>query len=87
VVRALAGRMDAWVDAMPAMPYAWREAGSVSDYRMRLTPEEAVELIQRLDELGVARRHDETTPADPSARRVMFQFQVLPDPRSVLDDD
>lgn len=87
VVRALAGRMDAWVDAMPAMPRQWREAGSVSDYRMRLTPEQAVELIDRLHELGVERRHDDATPSDPAARRVIFQFQVLPDLRSVLDDE
>ena len=86
VVRALAGRMEAWVDALPAMPREWREAGNISDYRMQLTPAQAVDLIERLDELGLEGRQDEGTPNAPGARRVVFQFQVLPDPRSVLDD-
>lgn len=87
VVRAMAARMEGWVDALPPVPREWREAGNISDYRMELTPAQARNLIDRLDELGVERRHDEGAPSPPGARRVAFQFQVLPDPRSVLDDE
>jgi DNA-binding transcriptional ArsR family regulator len=87
VVRAAAARMEAWVDAMPGLPSEWRDAGNISDYRMQLTPQQAVALIEELDRMGVARRADDSTPAEPGARRVNFQFQVLPDPRSVLDDE
>jgi predicted ArsR family transcriptional regulator len=87
VVHGAARRMEAWVDAMPGLPRAWRDAGNISDYRMQLTPEQAVALIEELDRMGVARRADDSTPAEPGARRVNFQFQVLPDPRSVLDDE
>jgi DNA-binding transcriptional ArsR family regulator len=84
VVRALSARMDAWVDALPTMSRSWREASNVSDYRMMLTPEDATELIEQLDTIGAAGRH-ETPSQDPRARRVVFQFQVLPDPRGVDD--
>ena len=87
VVRGAATRMEAWVDAMPGLPREWRDAGNISDYRMQLTPEQAVALIEQLDRIGVAGRADDTVPAEPGARRVNFQFQVLPDPRNVLADE
>ena len=86
VVRAMTSRMDAWVDASPTLPDAWRGAGTISDYRMMLTPEQARALVERLDEIGREGRTDDDDAVDARARRVAFQFQVLPDPRHILDE-
>ena len=86
VVRAVNARMQAWVDASPTLPDAWRGAGTISDYRMMLTPEQARALVERLDEIGLEGRTDDDAALDPQARRVAFQFQVLPDARHILDD-
>ena len=81
-----ASRMEAWVDALPTVPRVWRDAANMSDYRMRLTPAEAVALVEQLEAIGLARRDDDATePPDPAARRVSFQFQVLPDPGDVAE--
>jgi DNA-binding transcriptional ArsR family regulator len=86
VVRAYAGRMEAWVNALPTVPRVWRDAANMSDYRMRLTPAEAVALVEELEAIGLARRDDDATQRpDPAARRVSFQFQVLPDPGDVAE--
>jgi DNA-binding transcriptional ArsR family regulator len=84
IVGALAARMHAWLDAMQAAPPAWRNASTLSDYRATLTPDEALELIGRLEEIGTEVRDRQSTSDD--ARRVVLQFQVLPDPPSVLDE-
>lgn len=83
VVGAMAARMEAWVDALPMVPADWQRGSTVSDYRAELTPSEAAELIARLDAIGTEIR--DRPPSDDHARRVVLQFQVLPDPRSVLD--
>lgn len=87
VARAYAARMEAWIDALPTVPTAWRDAATMSDYRMRLTPEQAVALVAQLDAIGLEHRDDPDAdePGDPAARRVAFQFQVLPDPRDVAE--
>ena len=87
VARAYAARMEAWIDALPTVPTAWRDAATMSDYRMRLTPEQAVALVAQLDAIGLEHRDDPDADesADPAARRVLFQFQVLPDPRDVAE--
>jgi hypothetical protein len=79
--------MEAWIDALPTVPTAWRDAATMSDYRMRLTPEQAVALVAQLDAIGIEHRDDPDAdrPDDPAARRVAFQFQVLPDPRDVAE--
>jgi DNA-binding transcriptional ArsR family regulator len=83
VVGAMAARMEAWVDALPMVPAAWHRGSTVSDYRATLTPAEAAELIARLDAIGTEVR--DRKPSAGEARPVVLQFQVLPDPRSVLD--
>jgi DNA-binding transcriptional ArsR family regulator len=87
VARAYAARMEAWIDALPTVPTAWRDAATMSDYRMRLTPEQAVALVAQLDAIGIEHRDDPDADrsGDPAARRVAFQFQVLPDPRDVAE--
>lgn len=83
VVGALAARMEAWVDALPALPADWRDAGTISDYRASLTATEAAELVSRLKAIGLEVR--DRPPSGEDSRRVIVQFQVLPDARSVLD--
>lgn len=87
VARAYAARMDAWIDALRTVPRAWRDAANISDYRLRLTPDQAMALVAQLDAIGVAHREDPDAevPADPGACRVAFQFQVIPDPRDVVE--
>jgi DNA-binding transcriptional ArsR family regulator len=87
VVRALTARMEAWVDALPAIPPEWRRGSGLSDYRAELTAEEAAELVARLESVGTELRDTRgRRSGNGEARRVVFQFQVLPDPRSVLDE-
>jgi DNA-binding transcriptional ArsR family regulator len=83
IVRAYAGRMEAWIDALPTAPDGWRDAGTMSDYRMLLTVEQARALVDKLDEIGRSHPADADEPADPEARSVNFQFQVLPNPRAL----
>ena len=88
VVGALAARMEAWVDALPTIPPLWRKGSGLSDYRAALTPEEAARLVATLESIGTDLRDNrDRRPSDADARRVVFQFQVLPDPRSVLDEE
>jgi hypothetical protein len=77
--------MDAWIDALPTVGRAWRDAANMSDYRLRLTPDQAVALVAQLDAIGVAHRDDDDDAPDPDARHVAFQFQVIPDPREVAE--
>jgi DNA-binding transcriptional ArsR family regulator len=87
VARAYAARMEAWIDALPSVGRAWRDAANMSDYRMRLTPDQAVVLVAQLEAIGVAHRDDDDDDdaPHPDARRVAFQFQVIPDPRDVVE--
>ncbi len=87
VARANARKMEAWVDTLPTLPPRWRDAGTVSDYRLRLSPARAKALIEQLDELGRTLRDDEDATHDPTARDVSLQFQVLPDPVSIGETD
>jgi DNA-binding transcriptional ArsR family regulator len=87
VVRGAAMRMEAWVDAQPTLPEAWRGAGTVSDYRMLLTPDEARALLERLESIGNEMRATEDDGPRPGARRVFLQFQVLPETGEIADDD
>ena len=88
VARAYAARMEAWVDALETVPAAWRDAGTMSDYRMELTPAQTKALVAQLEAIGLAHRadDDQATRREPGAHPVAFQFQVIPDPRSVADE-
>jgi DNA-binding transcriptional ArsR family regulator len=87
VVRGAAARMEAWVDALPTVDPAWRDVGTMSDYRLLLTPDQARAFIAQLDEIGLAARADGGGSPDPAARPVSFQFQVLPSLHAVLDGE
>lgn len=85
VARAHALRTEGWVDALETMPAAWREVGSISDYRLQLTPEQTARLVEELDELA-QRYRAIAEPHAIEASRVRFQFQVLPSPDPTATD-
>lgn len=66
---------------LPAMPHAWRTAFTMSDWALRLTPEEARRMREELWSVVLRYRRDtpentETAPAD--AERVQLIMHVLP---------
>jgi predicted ArsR family transcriptional regulator len=78
VARAYGARLEAWVDELDTMPADWREAGTISDYRLRLTPARARELMAELNEVGIRYRDELGAHGDPGEAAVRLQFQVLP---------
>jgi DNA-binding transcriptional ArsR family regulator len=90
VARGYATRIEGWVDSLATMPGPWRDAGTISDYRLRLTPGQAADLMLELNALGHRYRDALPQPAagdqEPRAP-VRFQFQVLPTIREPLDQD
>jgi DNA-binding transcriptional ArsR family regulator len=85
-LRTVAGmyaeRMQRAIGEIATAPPDWVDAGTLSDIMLRLTPDEARQLIAELFEL--AGRYRRSDAADPPAgsRRVAFQFQVLPQEES-----
>lgn len=79
VARAYGARMEAWVDRLETLPPAWRDAGTISDYRLRLAPEQAAQLIDELTALGVLYRDEVGGHGGVGEAPVRLQFQVLPD--------
>ncbi len=86
IIRGYAARMEAWVDALPTIDPGWRDAATMSDYRMSLTADQARALIGRLDAIGLEGRADGAS-SDLNAHSVLFQFQVLPNPREVAREE
>ncbi|MEV0153627.1 winged helix-turn-helix domain-containing protein [Micromonospora sp. NPDC050686] len=79
VAAAYAERVDRWLGELPALPPAWRETFTLSNWRLRLTTTEAAELHGRLFALLESYRRDAPdveAPAD--AESVMVQAQVMP---------
>ncbi|HKE51039.1 MAG TPA: helix-turn-helix domain-containing protein [Actinomycetes bacterium] len=75
-------RMQRAISGISTAPPDWLDAATISDVVLRLTPDEARQLIADVFELaGRYRRHDEPDPPAGN-RRVAFQFQVLPQEES-----
>lgn len=76
-----AGKVREWLGSASRLPAKWRDAGTLSDILLRLTPAETERLQHDIDEVIGRYRRDEVadradTPA--SARRVAVQWQVFP---------
>jgi predicted ArsR family transcriptional regulator len=82
VARGYAARMEAWIDSFATAPMEWRDAATMSDYRLMVTPDQAKALIDQLDAIG-RRGQAPNRTVDPRARPVSHQFQVLPNPRKL----
>lgn len=82
-LRAIAGahadRMVQWIAALPDSAGPWRYAGGISDWALRLTPEELERLSSELEEvIGRYRRFDPEEPDEPGRMMVAVQLQLLP---------
>ena len=75
---------------LPTMPRPWRDALELSDWPLRLTPQEAVALREEVRAVVQRYRPDvpDTAPqAPPGTERVSFLVQLLPDPDGPDDPD
>jgi hypothetical protein len=82
VAGAHAARMMEWLEALPDSSGAWKHSGTISDWGLDLSPEEARRLEAELEAV-VARypRHDPALPrgdVDGASRFVAVQLQILP---------
>ncbi|MFI1439763.1 ArsR/SmtB family transcription factor [Streptomyces fructofermentans] len=71
------------LDGLRTMPRAWRETFDMSDWALRITPEEAASLQRELAEVVARYRRDapEQGPgAADEAERVVVITQILPEP-------
>ncbi|MCF3101391.1 helix-turn-helix transcriptional regulator [Streptomyces roseoverticillatus] len=72
--------------AYPGLPRPWREAFDMSDWMLRLTPQEAVELGGELRAVVERyRRHAPGADTPAGTERVFLTLQLLPDPAAVDD--
>jgi DNA-binding transcriptional ArsR family regulator len=82
-LRAVAGeyadRVDRWLGEVVTLPPAWDQGTLLSDWRLRLRPEEAARLLADLETVIESYRRDEPdTPAAEGTERVVLQMQLLP---------
>jgi DNA-binding transcriptional ArsR family regulator len=77
VATAYATRVQYAVNAFPALPRAWRDVFNLSDWLIRLAPEQAAALRREL--AAVIARYQETGGTAPNAEDVVLIMQVLPD--------
>jgi DNA-binding transcriptional ArsR family regulator len=82
-LRSIAGacsrQMLRWIETLPSAPEAWSHAGTMSDWALRLTPEQACQLGAEL--AAVIQRFpcfDPETPEVAGTALVAVQVQVLP---------
>jgi DNA-binding transcriptional ArsR family regulator len=85
VAYTYAHKLDASIAALPTLDadlgQGWSQGFTMSDYSLRLTLEEALELAAELEQIATRYRHDHPDhPADAAegAQRVVLQFQVMP---------
>ena len=74
-----ADRIAAWLDGFVTGPREWDDAGTMSDWVLRLTAEESAALVRDLEDVVNRYRVDRPDVAAPAAaERVLAQVQVLP---------
>ncbi|WP_370613984.1 ArsR/SmtB family transcription factor [Mumia sp. Pv 4-285] len=75
------------VNERATMPPDWRDAMDISDYLLRLTPDEAKTLAVRLHAVVREFRYDVPENRAPEdAERVTVVLQILPQPQGALED-
>ena len=82
VANGYAERMYVWIDSLAHQPKEWADAGTISDWMMRLTPDQALQVTEELSAL-VQRLADENPAVEPAPAgtdRVFVQLQVLTAP-------
>lgn len=79
VASAYADRVDRWLREVATLPPAWDQGTTLSDWRLRLRPEEAAQLLAELQTvIGSYRRDEPDAPAPEHAEPVVLQVQLLP---------
>lgn len=79
VAQTYLDRISRAVDELPTLPLKWREVSTMSDYLLRLTPDEAMRLESEIAEVVKRyRQHSDTATAPADAKRGALQFQYLP---------
>ena len=84
-LRAVAGSCAAgmlqWIEVLPSAPEHWAKAGTLSDWALRLTPDQAHRLGAELEAVICGYpRFDPEEPATEGAIFVAVQLQILPKP-------
>jgi len=85
IASAYARRLIDFGNLFPTLPEAWSDSATMSDYRLRLTPEEGASLLQELALVVASYRRDDdvaegSVPAPDGAELVVVQLQVMPEP-------
>lgn len=73
-----AQQLQAAMEELPLLPRAWRDAGTLSDYHVRVTAAHARQLTDRVHELLMSIH--EAADDDPEAVDFVFQIQAFPRP-------
>lgn len=79
VASEYADRVDRWLGEMATLPAVWDQGATLSNWRLRLQPEESARLLADLQAVIESYRQDEpevTAPDD--AEPVALQVQLLP---------
>jgi DNA-binding transcriptional ArsR family regulator len=79
VAKGTSARMLQWIEALPTLQESWAEAGTISDWALRLTPEEARRLEAELQ--AVIERYPRFNPEEEEVEGRAFvaaQIQILP---------
>ncbi len=67
-----------WLDGLAEQPAEWREASTISDWLLRLTPTQASDLMTELAATIERYRNEESDTLGDEQSSVIVQFQVLP---------
>lgn len=79
VAAQYAERVDRWLFELPSMPEPWQNSIDLSNYWLRLTPEEGADLVTRVRALINEYRRDDADEVLPDEQeRVAVQVQVMP---------
>jgi hypothetical protein len=79
VATQYAERMNRWVTEAPTMPPEWDRGATLSDWRLRLTPDEASRFLAEFETLvGSYRRDEADVEAPDDTEPVAVQLQVMP---------
>jgi DNA-binding transcriptional ArsR family regulator len=87
VAAQYADRVDRFLDEMASLPRQWLDPFTISDWRLRLTLEEARELNEAIFAFAERYRRDgDDVPYPDGAEKVAFQVQILPFPAAPEDE-
>ena len=79
VASEYADRVERWVGDLPALPTEWDQGATLSDWRLRLTADEAHRLLADLEAVIRSYRTDEPDGERPEGtERVILQLQLMP---------